>query len=91
MSTPDDPAAHAVRAVQDTETIEERDALLVCFWKGESVLVGDGDYVPMVDLVPLLEYPKRWPAEHCTLAFQGNVHVLSDADYHIIEDAVRGK
>ncbi|HEY3330253.1 MAG TPA: EVE domain-containing protein [Capsulimonadaceae bacterium] len=48
-----------------------------------------GDYVPMVDLVPVLEYPKRWPAEHWTLAWQGNVHVLSDADYQIIEDAVR--
>jgi hypothetical protein len=52
---------------------------------------GKDDYTPMVDLVPLLEYPKRWPAEHWTLAFQGNVHVLSDEDYQIIEDAVRGK
>ena len=50
-----------------------------------------GDYVPMVDLVPLLEYPKRWPAEHWTLAFQGNVHVLSDEDYAIIERAVLAK
>jgi hypothetical protein len=51
----------------------------------------NGDYVKMVDLVPLLEYPKRWPAEHWKLAWQGNVHVLSDADYQIIEDAVRNK
>lgn len=50
-----------------------------------------GDYVPMVDLVPLLEYPKRWPPEHWTLAFQGNVHILSDHDYDIIEQAVRQK
>ena len=50
-----------------------------------------GAYVPMVDLIPALEYPKRWPAEHWTLAWQGNVHVLSDEDYQIIEDAVRGK
>ncbi len=46
------------------------------------------DYVPMADLVPRLEYPKRWPAEHWTLAFQGNVHVLSDADYEIIAEAL---
>lgn len=46
------------------------------------------DYVPMADLVPLLEYPKRWPAEHWTLAFQGNVHMLSDADYDIIAEAL---
>ena len=50
-----------------------------------------GDYVPMIDLVPLLEYSKRWPAEHWTLAFQGNVHVLSDGDFEIIEHAVRVK
>jgi hypothetical protein len=48
-----------------------------------------GDYVPMVDLVPLLTYPKRWPEANWTLAFQGNVHVLDDHDYQIIEDAVR--
>ena len=50
-----------------------------------------GDYVPMLDLVPSLEYPKRWPAEHWTLAFQGNVHVLSDEDFEIIEHAVKAK
>jgi hypothetical protein len=56
------------------------------------IFIRDKDnYVPMVDLVGLLEYPKRWPAEHWTLAFQGNVHVLSDDDYTIIEMAVRSK
>ena len=49
------------------------------------------DYIPMVDLVPILEYPKRWPVANWTLAFQGNVHVLNDSDYKIIEDAVRSK
>jgi hypothetical protein len=49
------------------------------------------EYVPMVDLVPSLEYVKRWPPEHWTLAFQGNVHVLSDHDYDLIEKAVRDK
>jgi len=49
------------------------------------------DYVPMVDLVPSLEYVKRWPPEHWTLAFQGNVHVLSDHDYELIEKAVKAK
>ena len=50
-----------------------------------------GDYVPMIDLVALLEYPRRWPAEHWTLAFQGNVHVLSDDDFEIIEQAVKSQ
>ena len=40
-----------------------------------------GDYLPLDGLVHSLEYPKRWPAANWTLAFQGNVHVLSDADF----------
>lgn len=47
-----------------------------------------GDYLPMETLVHALEYPKRWPPEHWTLAFQGNVHVLSDADYQRIAEAL---
>ena len=46
------------------------------------------DYLPMDDLVHTLDYPKRWPPQHWTLAFQGNVHVLSDADYTKITDAL---
>ena len=40
-----------------------------------------GEYLPLDGLVPSLEYPKRWPAANWTLAFQGNVHVLNDADF----------
>ena len=47
-------------------------------------------YVPAEPLaLGPLEYPKRWPAENWTLAFQGNVHELSDADADIVERAVR--
>ena len=35
-----------------------------------------------------MEYPKRWPAENWTLAFQGNVHELSDADAELLEAAL---
>ncbi len=48
-----------------------------------------GDYLPMESIVHTLTYPKRWPPQHWTLAFQGNVHVLSDADYDIIAEALR--
>jgi hypothetical protein len=37
--------------------------------------------IPAQSVVADLEYTRRWPAEHWTLAFQGNVHVLNDADY----------
>lgn len=45
--------------------------------------------VPAEPLARELEYTKRWPAENWTLAFQGNVHELSDADADLIEAAVR--
>ena len=46
-----------------------------------------GDYLALDDLVPTLEYPKRWPAKNWTLAFQGNVHVFSDEDFDkIVEE-----
>lgn len=48
-----------------------------------------GDYLPMESLVHTLTYPKRWPPQHWTLAFQGNVHVLSDDDYALIAEALQ--
>ncbi len=47
-----------------------------------------GEYLAMDGLVHSLDYPKRWPPQHWTLAFQGNVHVLSDADYDKIVKAL---
>ena len=47
-----------------------------------------GHYLPMDDLVHTLEYPQRWPPQHWTLAFQGNVHVFNDADYDKIVEAL---
>jgi len=45
-------------------------------------------YLPLDDLVPALEYPKRWPPQHWTLALQGNVHILGDADYNKIAEVL---
>lgn len=44
------------------------------------------DYLPVESFIQQLEYAKRWPAENWTLAFQGNVHKLSDDDYQLIHD-----
>jgi hypothetical protein len=46
-------------------------------------------FVSAESLLPRLEWVKKWPASHWQLAFQGNVHVLSDADFDIIESAIR--
>ena len=47
-----------------------------------------GRYVPAEPLARRMEYTKRWPAGNWTLAFQGNVHELSDADADLVEGAV---
>jgi len=47
------------------------------------------DFVPVFEFLDALEYPRRWPRENWTLAFQGNVHKLSDADYTILASAVK--
>lgn len=46
------------------------------------------DFVEVEPLVDTLEYPKRWPRENWTLAFQGNVHKLSDHDHNLIVSAI---
>jgi hypothetical protein len=52
------------------------------------VILDAGSYVPAEPLARRMEYTKRWPAENWTLAFQGNVHELSDADADLVERAV---
>lgn len=46
-------------------------------------------YVPAEPLAREMTYTQRWPAENWTLAFQGNVHELSDADADLVESAIR--
>ena len=56
--------------------------------KPDIVLPPD-QFVSAESLLPQLEWVKKWPASHWQLAFQGNVHVLSDSDFCIIETAIR--
>jgi len=53
------------------------------------VTLPEADYVPAVDLLPALEFPRKWPAAHWHLAFQGNVHLIPEADFAYIETALR--
>lgn len=55
------------------------------------LILEEADWQPAVALVPAMEYPKRWPAEHWHLAFQGNVHKISDADYALIAEALAAR
>lgn len=52
------------------------------------VVLDPASFVSAEDLLPSLDWVKKWPASHWQLAFQGNVHVLSDRDFGIIEAAI---
>lgn len=56
----------------------------------EPVLVLDEEsFVPAEDLAGDLEHVRKWPAEHWTLAFQGQLRTVSEADLDLIEDRMR--
>ncbi len=47
-----------------------------------------GEYLRVEDFLDKYEYAKRWPVAHWTLAFQGNVHRLNEADYQLIHGLI---
>jgi hypothetical protein len=51
----------------------------------------EGKYLPVADFIDQYEYARRWPAANWTLAFQGNVHRLSDSDYELIHSLLASK
>jgi hypothetical protein len=57
----------------------------------KDVWLDAADRVPAEPIAKLMEYTKRWPEKNWTLAFQGNVHQISEADYKIIRDAIDQK
>lgn len=53
------------------------------------VALEDGEWLPAKELAYRLEYVRKWPPEHWTLAFQGHVHQLPQKDFKLIEDEMR--
>ena len=49
----------------------------------------DADFVLAKDLAFRMEYVRKWPPEHWTLAFQGHIHQLPQKDFKLIEDELR--
>jgi hypothetical protein len=49
----------------------------------------DTEWVPAKELAYRLEYVRKWPPEHWTLAFQGHIHQLLQKDFKLIEDEIR--
>ena len=61
-------------------------------WRFETepeLVLDEDDFVPAVELAGELEHVAKWPAEHWTLAFQGQLRVVSDADSELLERRLR--
>jgi predicted RNA-binding protein len=55
--------------------------------EGDLALPDDG-FVDAEPLARQMTYARKWPAEHWTLAFQGNVHLVPEEDYDLIRAAI---
>jgi predicted RNA-binding protein len=61
-------------------------------WRFETeplVVLEEEDFVPAVELAGELEHVRKWPAEHWTLAFQGQLRRVSEADARLLERHIR--
>jgi EVE domain len=57
-------------------------------WRFETApltILDEDEYVPAEDLAGELEHVRKWPLEHWTLAFQGQLRTVSDADARLLE------
>jgi hypothetical protein len=55
------------------------------------IILSTGEALPAEGVVADLEYTKRWPPEHWTLAFQGNVHILNERDYEHLRSLIAAR
>jgi hypothetical protein len=55
------------------------------------VVLPEGDFLPAEGVARRMAYVAKWPAENWTLAFQGNVHEIGEADYRLIREAIEAR
>jgi EVE domain len=61
-------------------------------FEGEPELVLDEDeWVPAEEVVDRLEHAAKWPAEHWTLAFQGQLRTVSEHDARVLQEAMAAR
>lgn len=53
------------------------------------VVLDEEDWVPAEELKDELEHVRKWPPEHWTLAFQGQLRTVSDADAEVLLERLR--
>lgn len=52
------------------------------------VVLPEGVFLPAEEIARGMEHVQKWPPEHWTLAFQGNVHKISQHDYELVRNAL---
>ena len=61
-------------------------------WRFETepvLILEEDEYVSAAELAPELEHVRKWPAEHWTLAFQGQLRTVSEHDARLLERRLR--
>jgi EVE domain-containing protein len=61
-------------------------------WRFETepeLILEEDEWVPAVELAAELEHVRKWPAEHWTLAFQGQLRAVSAADSALLDERLR--
>jgi predicted RNA-binding protein len=53
------------------------------------LVLDEPDWVPAEELADELEHVRKWPREHWTLAFQGQLRTVPDGDARVIEERMR--
>jgi hypothetical protein len=53
------------------------------------LVLDEREFVPAIELAGELEHCAKWPAEHWTLAFQGQLRVVSEADAELLARRMR--
>jgi hypothetical protein len=60
------------------------------FATSAELVLDESDWVPAACLVDTLEHIRKWPPEHWTLAFQGQIRAISGRDAHALLRRMRG-
>jgi hypothetical protein len=55
------------------------------------IVLDEPEWAPAEPIARQMAYVSKWPAGNWTLAFQGNVHVIEQADYELIRSAIAAR
>jgi predicted RNA-binding protein len=61
-------------------------------WRFETepeLVLDEPDHIPAEELAGDLEHVRKWPREHWTLAFQGQLRTVPEADARLLEERLR--